>query len=104
MAIKILFRNHSHCPIIICDICSDMISEVNEGAVVFPCSAPEHSKLSCLHVHKGACHEKAEENVQNAGWDELGVHMAYVLSNLGVDAAAYRELEERIAMRRECGL
>jgi hypothetical protein len=104
MCVKILFRNQMHCPIVVCDVCGDMIANVNEGAVVFPCSAPENSKLSCLHVHKGDCHDKAEENQQNAGWEELGAHMAFVMSNLGIDLERFRELQASLAMRRECGL
>lgn len=104
MAIKILYRDQRNCPVVVCDVCQDMIGNAGEGAVVFRCSAPENSKLVCLHVHKGECHDKAEEGIEDAGWEELGAHMAYIMSNLGIDLEAFKELDRSMALRREVGL
>jgi hypothetical protein len=104
MAIKILYRDHHHCPIVVCDVCSDMIADFTEGAAVFLGSAPENSKLCCIHVHKGKCHDKAEEGMEDSGWEELGAHIAYILHNLRITPDTYKELQAMLAMRRECGL
>lgn len=36
MAIKILYRDQRNCPVVVCDVCQDMIGNAGEGAVVFP--------------------------------------------------------------------
>ena len=63
--IKILFKDTLSCPIFTCDICGDMIGDLGEGAAVFADLArrPENMKIDVLHVHKGKCHELAEQKM-----------------------------------------
>lgn len=97
--IKILHASQRTCPIVVCDICGDMISDVLEGAAVFGCRGEENAKSEVLHAHKGKCHDKAEERFgQNAGWDELGRHLYLICLNTGIkydeEAARHKRMGE----------
>lgn len=92
--IKILIRDGRTCPIFVCDICGDMISDVNEGAAIFSCSGNENEKTAVMHAHKSACHEKAEAQFSNDGWDELARHIYLLGLNTGLTAEEYAKLEE----------
>ena len=95
--IKILHRDGFLCPIVICDICQDMIGNVSEGAAVFSCSGDANQKTEVLHAHKGQCHEAAEAKFDNDGWQELAYHLYLLCLNTGMDHKKYLEMEEQNA-------
>lgn len=100
--IRIWHRAGRTCPVVVCDICDDMISNAEEGAAVFSCRSKDNLKTNVVHVHKGACQDKAEEQIgDDSGWDELGHHLYLVCSNTAVK---YAEETARDQVRRDCGL
>ena len=71
-----------------CDICGDMIGDLSEGAAVFA-DLPrrsENMKIEVVHVHKGKCHELAEQKIkQKCEWQPLGAHLYFLCANTEVD-------------------
>jgi hypothetical protein len=101
MAIQILHRDGRTAPVIVCDICGDMISDVREGAAVFNCKVAPNSKTPVLHAHKGGCHDAAEHRFDDPGWDELGLHLYRVGFNSGLKHEEEAAREKRL---RDAGL
>ena len=59
---------------IVCDVCGGIISDIKLGAVVFPSEGKVGTLLSSATVHKGKCHDAAENDFGgniNTGWFEL---------------------------------
>lgn len=86
--IKILFKDTLSCPIFSCDICSDMIGDLTEGAAVFADVAQrrENGKIEVMHVHRGKCHELAEKKLSlKSEWQPLGAHLYFLCANIEVD-------------------
>ena len=86
--IKILFKDTLSCPIFNCDVCGDMIGDLSEGAAVFADVAQraENMKIEVLHVHKGKCHELAEQQMKSkCEWQPLGAHLYFLCANTEVD-------------------
>ncbi len=82
-------------PIIVCDICGDMIGKDNDGAVVFRDDAKPNEKFDVLHVHKGKCLDLAEERLgDRAGWQELGAHIYWLACNLEIDQKTFAMLHK----------
>lgn len=73
--IKMMHRDGRIAPVVVCDVCSDMISDAREGAAVFTCTAKPNAKTEVLHAHKDQCHDQAEARIDNPGWDELALHL-----------------------------
>lgn len=106
--IKILWRDGRSAPIVVCDVCGDMISDYAEGGVVFPDppAGANNVHVEALHIHKGACHDKAEARFQDGrcGWDELGLHLYRLCANTGIDTGQFIEERERHKRLSENGL
>lgn len=78
--IKILFTEALSCPIVNCDICGDMIGELDEGTAMFADLATrrENAKTEVLHVHKGKCYEIAERRLDTRiEWQPLGATFTF---------------------------
>lgn len=94
--IKILFKETLSCPVFACDICSDMIGDLSEGAAVFAdvSGRGENMKIDVLHVHKGKCHELAEQKMkQRCEWQPLGAHLYFLCANIEVDGRQLDKLK-----------
>jgi hypothetical protein len=94
--IKILFKDTLSCPVFSCDVCGDMIGDLSEGAAVFADVARrnENTKIDVLHVHKGKCHELAEQKMkQKAEWQPLGAHLYFLCANTEVDGKQLEKLK-----------
>lgn len=95
--IKILFKHALSCPVFCCDVCSDMISDLNEGAAVFPDfpRRKENQKIEVLHVHKGKCYELAEKRLESkCEWQPLGAHLYFLCANIEVDPKQLEKLKK----------
>jgi hypothetical protein len=79
-------------PKIFCDSCGEEISNAKQAAVVFTNFIRDAQRTGVAYVHKnfvkGDCMAKAEEVVRSkgeqSGWVELGEHLAYLVSNVGM--------------------
>ena len=94
--IKILFKDTLSCPIFSCDICGDMIGELIEGVAVFAevSKRTENMKIDVLHVHRGKCHELAEQKMKaRCEWQPLGAHLYFLCANTGVDGKQLEKLK-----------
>ena len=81
-------------PVVVCDICGDMIGDCTYGAAVFrdPKPTNENVKVDVLHVHKGTCHDKADERFnenKDCGWQELAMHLYLLCSNTELDEVRF---------------
>jgi hypothetical protein len=95
--IKMLNASGRSAPVIICDICGKRIKEHELGAAVFPRTDSEGAIAEILHVHKGQCHDEAEQKVgggKGAPWLELINHFSYLLHNLGLSVERLEELDQ----------
>lgn len=81
-----------NCPVIVCDICGERLSDASKAAVVFQSAQTAGAKLKPLHVHKGridgrTCHQEAESLLGapkvSVGWDELMNIMIDLAHNVG---------------------
>lgn len=94
--IKILFKNEMSCPIFCCDICGDMIADIDEGAAMYagPPRRVENRKIEVIHVHNGRCYELGQERVRGkCEWQHLGAHLYYLCTNTEVEAPRLDELK-----------
>lgn len=103
--IGILFRDGEAAPIVICDMCSDMIGEAVDGIVVFPAASAENTKAKALHVHKLLCFDKALGTFPGgAGLMDLGQHLLLLSINTCVDGDAFIKLaKETLAKKQKPG-
>lgn len=78
-----------------CDICGSWIDDAELGAAVFPYPA-EGAAVEVLTVHKGACHDAAEERLStpeaSAPWLELKKFLWQLSHNAGFPADAVQQL------------
>ena len=88
--IKIGNRAGHPAPLIVCDICGDVISKAREGVAAFDSHSPERSRVNVVLVHKGRCHEVARDWIgeAQAGWHELGEFLVLLCLNVGIDGSA----------------
>ena len=94
--IKILFKDTLSCPVFTCDVCGDMIGDLSEGAAVFADMArrTENLKIDVIHVHKGKCHEIAEQKAKSkCEWQPLGAHLYFLCANTEVDGKHLEKLK-----------
>jgi hypothetical protein len=91
-------------PAIFCDVCTKQITAAGEAAAVYPYEEKDGAVLEVLHVHKGRCHDTAENKVGSNGgapWQELESHLLWLLKNTGLPLDRLGELE---ADEKEFGL
>ncbi|MES2562725.1 MAG: hypothetical protein V4637_08355 [Pseudomonadota bacterium] len=94
--IKILFKETLSCPVFNCDLCGDMIGDISEGAALFAdvSKRRENAKIEVMHVHKGKCHELAEEKMhRKCEWQPLGAHLYFLCANIEVDSKQLDKLK-----------
>jgi hypothetical protein len=92
--IKMLNFQGRSAPLLVCDVCAQPIRDAGLAAAVFPRSDVEGEIFSVLHVHKGACHDRAEADLDGAAgapWQELRHHLVYLLGNVGLDDESLAE-------------
>jgi hypothetical protein len=69
-------------------VCDEPITDVTNGAVVFPQPGREEDELlDATHAHKGACHDRAEAKISRPGgvpWQELADYLNRLALGLGV--------------------
>lgn len=91
--IKMLKKGHFDCPVFVCDVCGDMISDLYEGAAVFSMAGKDNSKGDVQHVHKDKCHDISEERIgELAGWQELSAHFVWLGYNIGMNPVKFVEM------------
>lgn len=82
-----------NCPVLVCDLCGEQLTDAKKAAVVFNNFAPNKSKLTALHVHKGnidgkTCHEEADLIITTGGgtpgWQEMTTCLDDLLKNTGI--------------------
>ena len=90
MSIRYLNTANGYDPIIICDQCGSRIAKATEGVAASPRMSGQVGETEpCAHLHLGACHDAWEaRQKQTAGWDHLEVHLARLVTNLGLDVPA----------------
>jgi hypothetical protein len=96
--------NGDNCPVLVCDICGEQLTEVGKAAVVFHNFSPKDSKLKALHVHKGSidgktCHHEADLIIRSGGgtpgWQEMRTCLADLAHNIGFTPAAMAKFDKR---------
>lgn len=100
--IKMLNIKGRACPIVICDVCQKRIESSEAAAAVFQRSDIEvdGDVSQVLHVHKGQCHDDAEQKIGNgkgAPWQELDHHIYFLIGNVGTTPKIIAERGARIA-------
>lgn len=97
--ISIFFRNDRYCPQLVCDVCERPILKAGLAVAVMPHGPRgQRERLPVLHAHKGRCHELVESRLggkDKTGWEELQKHLLYVVSNAGITAEQFCELDEQ---------
>lgn len=93
-----------NCPVLVCDVCGERLTEAGKSAVVFNNFSPPNSKLKALHVHKGnidgkTCHEEAESSIRSGGgtpgWQEMKRALTDLVFNVGFPADKMAEYAKR---------
>ena len=97
--------NGISCPVLVCDMCGEHITDASEAVVVFKDTSGQSAKLKALHVHTGSpngktCHQEAESLIRSGGgtpaWQDLRSSMADLAHNSGFPAAEmYAFVESR---------
>lgn len=86
-------QNGDNCPVLVCDMCGERLTNAKKAAVVFDNFAPNNSKLKALHVHKGnldgqTCHQEADALIRagggTPGWQEMSACLTDLFHNTGM--------------------
>ena len=90
MSIRYLNTDTGCAPVIICDQCGSQIAKASDGVAASPRMSGQVGVTEpCAHLHLGGCHDAWEaRQKQTAGWDHLEVHLARLVTNLGLDLPA----------------
>ena len=81
-----------NCPVLVCDMCGERLTEAGKSAVVFDNFASPGSKIKVLHVHKGqiegkTCHQEADAIIKSGGgtpgWQEMKACITDLAHNIG---------------------
>ena len=83
--IMVRYVDGRYTPVINCDVCERRIAEAGLAVAVMKHGTIDEAELlPCLHAHKGACHDTAEERLggkANTGWQELTQHLLFLAHN-----------------------
>jgi hypothetical protein len=90
------------CPKLFCDSCGEEITDAKQAAVVFSNFMDNTHRTVATYVHKdfvkGDCMAQAEASIrakgEQSGWEELGEHLAYLISNVGMSLA---DIEKKLS-------
>lgn len=85
--------NGMNVPQVICSSCGQAITDAKKAAVVFENFSAEGQSVDLSYVHKNFvgnnCLSQAEQKIRatgkQSGWEELSTHMAYIVSNVGLN-------------------
>jgi hypothetical protein len=106
MSIAVHNVDGRYCPRISCAVCQQPITEPTMAAVLFDMSAPDAAPP--VFVHKGACMQREEARIRNAGgfdgWEELSRWLISLLHNTGLHGEDLSRAVERAAEWHEVGL
>jgi hypothetical protein len=95
-----------YAPQVICDTCGQAITRPAMAAVVY--NMEGKGDRTCLFVHKGPCHDAADERIRAAGgfpgWDELGTWVANLLHNTGFDDDELARAQDTASLFWEMGI
>ena len=96
--LKVMRKDGRTVPLACCDVCGSWIDDAELAAAVFAHIGPEEGDTQEVQVvHKGACHDKAEAQLQatgtGVGWLELKHFLADMLYNSGLPIAALQEIQ-----------
>jgi hypothetical protein len=61
--------------VITCDVCARTIADAGMAAALRAADG------IAIHVHKGACHDRAEKHLARGGWMELIEHIEQLAAN-----------------------
>ncbi len=92
--IKVMRKDSRTVSIMCCDVCGSWIDEAGLGAAVFRRLSEDGATSEVLHVHKGGCHDIAEERLGETGWQELRQHLYHLTSNSGLPPAAMQKIQD----------
>jgi hypothetical protein len=102
--VEIHFVEGRSCPVIVCDMCGERLSDPGKAAAVFANFGESGGKVRALLVHKGkidgrTCHEEAEALIRkeggNAGWHEMKAFLADLVHNAGFPAKELADYVKR---------
>jgi hypothetical protein len=94
--IKVLVKGALSCPIFNCDVCGDMIGDINEGTALYsyPEGMGENIKIDVQHVHKHHCREVAERKMNHKCDSQgLGAHLYFLCANTELDVKQFEKLK-----------
>ena len=96
---KVLGKEGRTVPLICCAVCGSWIEDIGHGAAVFESPRAEGESQAVTMVHKGACHDKAEQQLRAhskvTGWQELGRYLMDALHNGGLTLDAMNAAKDR---------
>lgn len=77
MSIQIIKNaNGETCPVVVCDLCGEVISHVEDGCVLYSGGFPSVPKFS----HRGECHNLLEIGM-TGGWQPLEYFLHWLTQN-----------------------
>lgn len=94
--ISIVRSDNRAAAVIVCDICTKEIRDVEMAAAVYQINVSNGASVTPLHAHKGRCHDAAEAQLggkSETGWAEMREHLFQLCANSGFDDRMYRSTE-----------
>lgn len=90
--IKIQFIEGKYAPIIVCDICGQHIKDAEDAVAVNTSPSDNNEVLDVLHVHRGDCHNSADQKLGGvAGYSDMDFHLFNLIHNSGLSLDKLRE-------------
>jgi hypothetical protein len=94
---KILYQNGRIVPVLCCSVCGTWIDDAGLAAAVFNSPKPDSEAQVVQVVHKGSCHDIAEDRLgatgKTVGWLELEKYLGDLSHNSGVTIEKLVSLE-----------
>lgn len=94
----------NNCPVLVCDLCGERLTDAGKAAVVFDNFVSSNSKITAFHVHKGpidgkTCHAEADTLIRAAGgtpgWQEMQRALTDLVANSGFPAEKMAKYDKR---------
>lgn len=79
--IGILFIEKQPIPVLVCDFCNKVITDVSEGVVTFPSEESLDKLVSVQYVHRKDCIQKLTHGNPSFSWQNLGKHFECLCQN-----------------------
>lgn len=87
--------------VIICDVCSQPITEIGLGMIRYPPEIKEGESLPVTHCHKGDCDHKLTARDGQSNWQELGHYLLDTCHNSGLTQEKMPDIVETWNYLRE---